>query len=334
MSNSNVKFWLAIVASLMLLSVILFLSLSYGTINIPFSAVYQFFTFDHASLPAMTNVILSEIRIPRFLLAILVGAGLAMVGALLQTVTKNDLADPFLFGLSAGASAGVVAVISHFDLALGQWSLPVAAFAGATLSAASVILVFFLQKSQGVERLILSGLAVSFLFSAITGYLIYTGDQRSASNILFWSMGGLGLAKWENLPFASVGVIVLALFTMLRWRSLDAMLVDEDTSNSLGVSVKFLRVTVFILSALSTAIFVSLSGVIGFVGLIVPHLAKPFSGPSHRYLLPLCAFIGAMLLSASDLMSRVLIPGQELPIGLMTSAIGSMFILFFVLRKK
>ncbi|MEL7340559.1 MAG: iron chelate uptake ABC transporter family permease subunit, partial [Bacteroidota bacterium] len=122
MSNSNVKFWLAIVASLMLLSVILFLSLSYGTINIPFSAVYQFFTFDHASLPAMTNVILSEIRIPRFLLAILVGAGLAMVGALLQTVTKNDLADPFLFGLSAGASAGVVAVISHFDLALGQWS--------------------------------------------------------------------------------------------------------------------------------------------------------------------------------------------------------------------
>ncbi len=137
----------------------------------------------------MTNVILSEIRIPRFLLAILVGAGLAMVGALLQTVTKNDLADPFLFGLSAGASAGVVAVISHFDLALGQWSLPVAAFAGATLSAASVILVFFLQKSQGVERLILSGLAVSFLFSAITGYLIYTGDQRSASNILFWSMG-------------------------------------------------------------------------------------------------------------------------------------------------
>jgi iron complex transport system permease protein len=121
---------------------------------------------------------------------------------------------------------------------------------------------------------------------------------------------------------------------MLRWRSLDAMLVDEDTSNSLGVRVKFLRVTVFILSALSTAIFVSLTGVIGFVGLIVPHLAKPFSGPSHRYLLPLCAFVGAMLLSASDLMSRVLIPGQELPIGLMTSAIGSMFILFFVLRKK
>lgn len=104
-------------------------------------------------------------------------------------MTKNDLADPFLFGLSAGASAGVVAVISHFDLALGQWSLPVAAFAGATLSAVSVILVFFCKNRKGVERLILSGLAVSFLFSAITGYLIYTGDQRSASNILFGQWG-------------------------------------------------------------------------------------------------------------------------------------------------
>lgn len=333
MNNNAMRFWCATFFSILVLFILFALSLSYGTVHISWSNIYHYLAMDSDTLPEMTRIIIHDIRVPRFILAVLVGAGLAMVGTLLQTVTRNDLADPFLFGLSAGASAGAVAVMTRLGSWLGEWTLPVAAFVGGIISALAVILLFSFQKSKGVERLILCGLAISFLFSSITGYLVYAGDQRSASAILFWSMGGLGLARWDNLLFAGVGVITLLLLSFFRWRSLDAMLVDEETSHSLGVSVKQLRMMVFIVSALSTAAFVSLSGVIGFVGLIVPHLAKPFSGVSHKYLIPLTAFFGSVLLALSDLLSRILISTQELPIGLVTSAIGALFILLFVLRK-
>ena len=333
MQMANPKFLLAVLVSLLVLAGLFSVSLSYGAITIPFSDIYRFFFEPASALPEMTQLIISEIRIPRFLLALLVGSGLAMVGALLQTVTKNDLADPFLFGLSAGASAGAVVVITRFGAELGIWALPVAAFVGGIISSLSVVVLFSLQRSSGVERLILSGLAISFLFGAITNYLIYAGDQRSASTILFWSLGGLGLARWDNLGFALAGVLILVVFTLCRWRSLDAMLVDEETCNSLGVNVRQLRLLVFIITALATSTFVSLAGVIGFVGLIVPHLARPFSGVSHRWLMPLCAILGATVLATSDLISRILLPGQELPIGLVTSAIGGLFVLLFVLRE-
>ncbi|UKA12778.1 FecCD family ABC transporter permease [Photobacterium damselae] len=312
---------------------IMFLSLSYGSVYISFHDVFGYFFSEIEQANRMTQVIISDVRLPRFFLAIMVGAGLAMSGVLLQTATKNDLADPFLFGLSAGASAGAVLVITRFGSIFGQWTLPAAAFVGGIISSISVILLFNFQKDKGVERLILSGLAVSFLFTAITSYLVYTGDQRSASTILFWSMGGLGLARWDNLIFALFGVVVLVVLVILRWRSFDAMLVDEETSNSLGVNVKRIRLIIFITTAIATSTFVSLTGVIGFIGLIVPHLAKPFSGVSHRYLIPLSAFIGAAVLALSDLISRTIIEGQELPVGLVTSAIGGLFVLFFVLKK-
>lgn len=333
MSNVNVKFITAIVVSIAVMISIMFLSLSYGSVYISFHDVLGYFFSEIEQANRMTQVIISDVRLPRFFLAIMVGAGLAMSGVLLQTATKNDLADPFLFGLSAGASAGAVLVITRFGSIFGHWTLPAAAFVGGIISSISVILLFNFQKDKGIERLILSGLAISFLFSAITSYLVYTGDQRSASTILFWSMGGLGLARWDNLIFALFGVVVLAVLVILRWRSFDAMLVDEETSNSLGVNVKRVRLIVFITTAIAISTFVSLTGVIGFIGLIVPHLAKPFSGVSHRYLIPLSAFIGATVLALSDLISRTIIEGQELPVGLVTSAIGGLFVLFFVLKK-
>lgn len=319
--------------SLVLLCGLFVISLSFGTVQIPIEQIYAFFHLTDTPANLMTNTILWDIRFPRFLLAVIVGAGLAMVGTLLQTVTKNDLADPFLFGLSAGASAGAVTIMSHFGNSLGQWALPIAAFTGGLISAVSVIVLFSLQQSKGVERLILCGLAISFLFGAITSYMVYSGDQRSASHLLFWSLGGLGLARWDNLIFALIGVILLIGLTIFRWRSFDAMLVDEQTSLSIGVSVKPLRMIVFITTALATASFVSLTGVIGFIGLIVPHLARPICGVSHRYLIPLAGIFGAILMVMSDLASRTLVSGQELPIGLVTSAIGGCFILIFILRK-
>ena len=177
------------------------------------------------------------------------------------------------------------------------------------------------------------GLAISFLFGAITNYLVYSGDQRTASSILFWSMGGLGLARWDNLAYALIGVLLLLIFTMFKWRSLDAMLVDEQTSLSIGVSLHKIRLVVFVITALATASFVALTGVIGFVGLIVPHLARPLCGISHRFLMPLSAILGSALMVSSDIISRTLIPAQELPIGVVTSAIGGFFILVLILRK-
>ncbi|NDL62199.1 FecCD family ABC transporter permease [Acerihabitans arboris] len=282
--------------------------------------------------PMVARIIL-EIRLPRSLLAMLTGAGLAMVGALLQTTTRNDLADPFLFGLSSGASAGAVAVMTRLGDRLGDWALPVAAFVGGVVSALAVILLFLQQKSRGAARLVLSGLAVSFLFGALTNFLVFSGDQRAASSILFWSLGGLGLARWDNIGFALAGLCLLGALAALRWRSLDALLAGEQSAVSMGINVTVLRIEVFLCCAFATALFVALTGVIGFIGLMVPHLARPLAGVRHRCLLPLVAVLGALLMSAGDLLSRCLLAPQELPIGIITAGVGAVFVLALLIRK-
>ncbi|KTR07596.1 ABC transporter permease [Aureimonas ureilytica] len=277
--------------------------------------------------------IVLDLRLPRVLLAICVGAGLAVVGALLQTTTRNDLADPFLFGLSSGAAAGAVSVITLFGDRLGVWTLPVAAFAGALLSAAAVLALLAREGGKAPERLVIAGLAVSFLFGALTTWLVFAGDQRAAYSVLFWTAGGLGLASWSNLPLGFFGA-ALALGTGLACRNrLDALLAGEETAHSLGIDVARLRLTIFALSALSTAALVALSGVIGFVGLMVPHLARALVGLRHTCLITTSALIGAILLLASDLASRVVLAPQELPVGIVTSALGAAFVLVLVLRR-
>lgn len=277
--------------------------------------------------------IVLDLRLPRVLLSVAVGMGLAVVGVLLQTTTRNDLADPFLFGLSSGAAAGAVSVITIFGDRLGVWTLPVAAFAGALVSAAAVLALMARQDGRGPERLVIAGLAVSFLFGALTTFLVFSGDQRAAYSVLFWTAGGLGLASWTNLPLGLFGAgLALATGLALRHR-LDALLGGEETARSLGVDVGRLRLLVFALAALATAALVALSGVIGFVGLMVPHLARALVGVRHGVLVATSALLGAILLLASDLVSRVLLAPQELPVGIVTSAAGALFVLVVVLRR-
>lgn len=282
---------------------------------------------------SMTSRILMDLRLPRALLAVIAGAGLALVGALLQTATRNDLADPFLFGLSSGASAGAVLVITRLGDALGTWSLPIAAFAGGIVSASAVIILFSIQKKRGNDNLVLCGLAISFLFGAVTSFLIYSGDQRAASSILFWTMGGLGLARWDNLFFALVGVLGVAALILKRYRDLDTLLVGDQTTHSLGINVHRLRSEIFICSAFCTASIVALTGVVGFIGLMVPHLVRPFSGMTHRKLLPLVALWGAVMLTTGDVVSRTILAPQELPVGIITAALGGVFVLYLVWKK-
>ena len=321
--------WGAIV---MLIGLILF-SVTRGTVSLSLMQVLAALRLVDVPVSEMTARIVTDLRLPRALLAALTGAGLAMVGALLQTTTRNDLADPFLFGLSSGASAGAVLVITRFGDRLGTLTLPVSAFAGGLCSAMAVMLLFHFKKQRGAEHLVLCGLAISFLFGAMTSYFIFSGDQRAASSVLFWSLGGLGLAGWSNLPFAVFSLLLLILFVLFRWRALDGVLAGEQTALSLGINVSRLRIEIFLCCALATSLLVALTGVIGFVGLMVPHLCRHFAGVKHLRLLPLCGVWGAILLCGGDIVSRTILAPQELPIGIITAGIGGVFIITLLTRN-
>ncbi|WP_218048965.1 FecCD family ABC transporter permease [Curvivirga aplysinae] len=290
------------------------------------------FGLEPANKP-MTKIIL-DLRLPRMILAALVGGGLAVVGGLLQTATRNDLADPFLFGLSSGAAAGAVFVITVTGDFLGIWTLPIAAFLGGLLSASVVLILVTRTIHTGPERLILAGLAVSFLFTAITNYLVFAGDQRAAHSVVFWSLGGLGLARWETIGFAIASFSLLMSFFAFRRRPLDALLAGDDTAHSLGADPKEIRVEIFVVCAISTGLFVALVGVIGFVGLMIPHLARAVVGPLHGAMLIVCALFGAALVVLSDIVSRLLLAPQELPIGVVTAALGAIFVIFLVTKRR
>lgn len=316
-----------------LLLVMMLFSTAVGAIRIPLTQVLAALTPDRGDAPDSVRRIVLELRLPRTLLAAITGAGLAMVGALLQTTTRNDLADPFLFGLSSGASAGAVLVITRFGEWFGTFTLPVAAFGGGICSALAVMLLFFLRQGRQAEHLVICGLAISFLFGALTSYLAFSGDQRAASSVLFWSLGGLGLARWENLPVALSSLALLVGLVLARWRALDSLLAGEQTAASLGVHVNRLRIDVFLCCALATALLVSLTGVIGFVGLMVPHLCRPLTGARHRRLIPLCGLLGAALLCGGDTLSRVLLPSQELPVGIVTAGLGGIFVIVLLAKR-
>lgn len=328
----------AIGIGLALVVLLALMSIAYGSTVIPLgdviAALARAVGVDAGNVSAPVEKIIVDLRLPRAILAVCVGAGLAVVGALLQTVTRNDLADPFLFGLSSGAAAGAVSVITVYGDRLGVWTLPIAAFVGGILSALVVLMLVSRIRGQGPERLILAGLAVSFLFTALTNYLVFAGDQRAAHSVLFWTMGGLGLARWGNIGLAVAGVAVILFFALRYHRWLDAFLAGENTAESLGVPVARFRTLTFLAAALSTAILVSVAGVIGFVGLMIPHIARRFAGPLHLRLAIACAVFGAVLLLASDLLARTLLPPQELPIGIITSSIGALFVVATLLRKR
>ncbi|RWP40116.1 iron ABC transporter permease [Mesorhizobium sp.] len=326
------------IAGAVAIATLALLSIAYGSTVIALSDVVA--ALGHAAgldgdiVPGPVGKIVVDLRLPRTIMAICVGAGLGVIGALLQTVTRNDLADPFLFGLSSGAAAGAVSVITIFGDHFGIWTLPVAAFTGGILAAGIVLLLVSRVRGQGPERLILAGLAVSFMFTALTNYLVFAGDQRAAHSVLFWTMGGLGLARWDNVGLAALGAGTILVFGLWNHRRLDAFLAGENAAESLGVPVARMRRTTFLVAAFSTAILVSVAGVIGFVGLMIPHLSRPLAGPLHLRLIASCALFGAVLLLASDLLARTLLPPQELPIGIITNSVGAFFVVTMLIRNR
>ena len=274
-----------------------------------------------------------QIRAPRVLLGALVGAGLALVGGALQAVTRNPLADPHLLGVSSGAVLGAVLVVLFLGAFAGPFSLPLAAFIGALGSMLLVLAVASRRGRLDSDRLLLAGVAVSFVIMALANLLLYTGDPHAASSVMFWMLGGLGLAQWSLLWLPALCVMAGFALLMNLARALNGLMSGEQTAVSLGFEPRRARAQVFVGCALLTGVLVSLSGAIGFVGLMLPHVARRLVGAEHRRLLPACALLGALFVVWVDIGARTLIAPQDLPIGIATAAIGGMFFILMLRRK-
>lgn len=313
-----------------------FCALSFGAANITFADVWAtFFTSADAEsqTPAFVSRIIWELRMPRAILAFLAGTGLAVSGLILQTVTRNPLADPYLFGISSGASLGVVILIA-FTGGVFTVMTPVAAFIGSLVAMAMLLLISARRQSQQVESMLLAGVALSFLFSSCTSLLLYHTDPQAVTAVLFWTMGSFSRAQWELLWFPGL-VITSCIVLMLAYRrQLNAMLLGDESATTLGIKVARFRIVMLLLSSLITATLVSLCGGIGFVGLMIPHIVRFFVSQGTVFGILLTALAGGIFMIWVDILSRIVLVNQELPIGVITAASGSLFFLNLLYFRK
>ncbi|MEU9730119.1 iron ABC transporter permease [Streptomyces sp. NPDC048002] len=283
-------------------------------------------------LDRVAESVLWNVRFPRIALALLIGASLGCAGALMQGVFGNPLAEPGVIGISSGAAVGAVASIALGLTFFGNWTVTVAAFVSGL---ATVLLVYVMSRSGGrteVVTLILTGIAVNAFAGALIGLFLFFADAAAIQQITFWQLGSLSQATWSKvlavLPCAVLGLAVAPLYA----RRLDLLALGERPARHLGVDVERLRITLVFVIALLTAAAVSVSGIISFVGLVVPHLLRMAAGPGHRFLVPASALLGAVVLLAADLASRTMAAPAELPLGVLTALLGSPFF-FWLLRR-
>jgi len=279
------------------------------------------------------EAIVWEIRLPRALLAIMVGSGLAIVGASLQAVTRNMLADPHLLGISSGGAFGAILALLHTGMFIGLLTVPLLAFAGALLATIIVLGVIRLANATSADRLVLAGVAVSFIIMAAANILIFLGDPRASHTVVFWMLGGLGLAQWNQLAYPLTILLLCGIWLMSRAKLLNAMTVGDETAATLGISVARFRLTVFIVGALITGVMVAFSGIIGFVGLMVPHIARMLVGGDYTRVLMASALIGAIFLLWADIIARTLMAPEDMPIGIVTGLIGGIFFIWLLSRR-
>ena len=285
-------------------------------------------------LDRVPESVLWNVRLPRVVLALLVGGSLGCAGALMQGLFGNPLAEPGVIGVSSGGAVGAVACIVLGLDALGSWTVTVFAFA---TGLSTVLAVYAMARSGGrteIVTLILTGVAVNAFCGALIGVFLFTADSAAISQVTFWQLGSLAQADWGRvlavLPFAAVGLTVAPLYA----RRLDLLALGERPARHLGVDVERMRLVLITVVALLTAAAVAVSGIIGFVGLVVPHLLRMAAGPGHRFLLPGSALGGALVLVAGDLAARTLAQPAELPLGVLTALIGSPFFFWLLHRTR
>ncbi len=289
---------------------------------------------------AMQETVLTHIRAPRVLLGILVGASLAISGAAMQGLFRNPLADPALIGVSSGAALAAVTVIVLGNVIFGEMSglsiiftLPVAAFIGGVLTALLVYRFATINGTTDVATMLLAGIAITAIAGAGLGVLTFLADDAQLRTLTFWTMGSLGGVTWLQLLVATPFLLLPVLFLPMYAPLLNAMLLGEAEAGHLGFNIQRLKLKLIILVAMTVGAAVSLTGVIGFVGLMVPHLIRIAVGPDHRFLLPASALLGAIILLLADLLARTIVTPAELPIGIITAILGGPFFLWLLKRR-
>jgi iron complex transport system permease protein len=284
------------------------------------------------SWAAAEEVIIIQIRLPRILLGVLVGAALATAGCAMQGVFKNPMACPYVIGVSSGAALGATFALATLAQ-ISTYTLPLTAFIGAI---AAVFLVYNIARVGGrlpTETLLLAGIAVAIFLSAITSFMLYMSGEN-LHGIMFWLMGGLAGKGWSHvmiaLPWICIGTVVIYIFA----RGLNVMLLGEESAQHLGIDVEKLKKIMIVSAALITASAVAVSGIIGFVGLIIPHIMRILVGPDHRILIPSAVMAGGIFLVWSDTIARTIMAPTEIPVGIITALFGAPFFLYLLRRRK
>tara|TARA_B110000259_G_scaffold16165_1_gene16995 strand:+ start:2695 stop:3726 length:1032 start_codon:yes stop_codon:yes gene_type:complete len=329
-----------IIIGLLILLVSLSVAVSVGTVPVSTGTVWAILS--NKVWPGLIEqtwtqgreAIVWEIRLPRALLAMMVGAGLAIVGASLQAVTRNMLADPHLLGISSGGAFGAVLALLHTGMFLGTLTVPILAFVGALFATMIVLGVSHFADATSADRLVLTGVAVSFIVMAGANILIFMGDPRASHTVVFWMLGGLGLAQWSQLVYPLTILLVCGAWLITRASLLNAMTVGDETAATLGISVAKFRLAVFVNGALITGVMVAFSGVIGFVGLMIPHIARMVVGGDYNRVLLASGVLGAVFLLWADIFARTLMAPEDIPIGIVTGLIGGIFFIWLLGRKK
>ncbi|MFD1744172.1 FecCD family ABC transporter permease [Rhizobium helianthi] len=326
-----------LVACFAAISLVVGISVGIGDMPIPLSTTYAAITnklgWTSIELNRIHETVIWDYRLSRALVAVFCGAGLALSGAIMQSMLRNPLAEPYVLGISAGASTGAVAV-AILGIGAGAVSMSAGAFAGAF---AAFFLVAILSNGArgGADRTILAGVAASQLFNAATSYIVTTsGNAQQARDVMFWLLGSFGGVRWPEFTLVSIVVGLALIACMLYSRVLDAFAFGDESAAALGVNVGRTRIILFALTAIMTATIVSMVGSIGFVGLVVPHAARFVVGPLHHRLLPACAITGAIFMVLADIASRTLIPQQVLPIGVVTALVGVPFFAIILYRLQ
>ena len=278
--------------------------------------------------------IVLDVRAPRVILGVLVGASLGVVGAVLQAATRNALVDPHLLGISSGAACGAIIALLHTGLVFGLATVPAFAFGGALSAMVLVMAAARLTRSATADRLVLCGVAVSFIVSAVGSLLIYIGDPRASHTVIFWMLGGLGLAQWNHLIYPLAVLIPALGYFLLRALDLNALALGDETAATLGLAVPRFRMSVFVVSALLTGTVVAFSGAIGFVGLMMPHIARKLFGSDNRLVIPAAGVMGAIALVAADVGARTIMAPEDIPIGVITGLVGGVCFILLLRRPE
>ena len=307
-----------------------------GAVRIPVEttwAVLQRHLFGQSgrSIPVSMEQIVWQIRVPRIILGFLAGSGLALCGCVMQAVVQNPMADPYILGVSAGATLGATgSLFLGVGIVSGFW-----AFLGAGLACFLVLALASAVGKTTSVKLILAGMIVNALLTAFSNFIIaVAGNSDGIMSIKFWTMGSLTRAGWKNIGLIAVIVLLATIFFMSQARTLDGLLLGEEAAVTIGIDTFRCRLVYLLVLSLLTGALISASGTIGFVGLIIPHLARALVGTAHRRLLPVAALSGGLFMLWVDALARSLLPNTELPVGIFTALIGAPFFVYVMVRKR